>query len=93
MIYVDGQQIGEHRAVMAECLGRPLLPNENAHHRNGNRSDNRVTNLELWTSNQPKGQRVLDLLEYAREIIALYESDEARLRELDAQAALPGSEA
>jgi hypothetical protein len=73
---------------MAEHLDRPLLPNESAHHRNGNKLDNRLVNLELWTSKQPKGQRVLDLMEYAREIIALYEPDELRLRDLeDAQAA------
>lgn len=46
----------EHRLVMAQQLGRPLLPEETVHHRNGDRLDN----LELWSTAQPKGQRVAD---------------------------------
>lgn len=62
----------EHRAVMSEKLGRPLLPGENVHHINGNRADNDPDNLELWVTLQPSGQRPEDLLAYAREIIARY---------------------
>lgn len=62
----------QHTIVMAEVLGRPLLPHENVHHRNGDRLDNRPENLELWSSFQPAGQRVEDKLEWAKEIIKLY---------------------
>lgn len=66
-------KIREHTLVMSEFIGRALLNHEEVHHKNGNRADNRIENLELWSTHQPKGQRVQDKLVWAREIIALYE--------------------
>jgi hypothetical protein len=62
----------EHIYVMCTKLGRNLLPNENIHHINGNKLDNSISNLELWNTSQPKGQRLKDKIEFYKSFLIQY---------------------
>ena len=86
----DGQWHMQHRLVMEQVLGRPLLPTERVHHKNGDRQYNRPENLELWTGvgtskKDPHGVRVVDKVLDLIERLTLAERARvaAKLKEID----------
>jgi HNH endonuclease len=45
----NGTAAPTHRLIMETHLGRKLTPNEVVHHKNGNKLDNRLANLQVMT--------------------------------------------
>lgn len=52
MTYRNGKNIREHRAIMQDYLGRELLPTELIHHKDGNKRNNNISNLEILTRSE-----------------------------------------
>ena len=64
--------VAEHRMIMSNHIGRPLRRDETVHHKNGNREDNSLDNLELWSTNHPAGQRVEEVILWAKIFLESY---------------------
>lgn len=72
-IIVDGRRdYPEHRHVMEQHFGRKLYPGEIVHHLNGDKTDNRLENLELWSRKDPPGQRITDKISNAVQLLLKY---------------------
>ena len=66
---IDGKYVQEHRYIMENHLRRKLLPNEHVHHKNHNKLDNRLENLEVLDFHEHgriEGRRGKGIRKYAR---------------------------
>ena len=61
-----------HRKVMEDFLGRKLFTHETVHHKDGDRSNNDLSNLELWSGRHGKGQRVEDKVDFCLSFLQEY---------------------
>lgn len=69
--------VKEHRYLLEQKLGRSLKKIEQIHHKDGNKLNNNTDNLELWViRQQPSGQRVKDMLDWAYKILEEYKNYE-----------------
>jgi HNH endonuclease len=74
-IHVNGKRVREHRYVMEQHIGRPLQGDENVHHINKDKSDNRIENLRLFStvSEHLKVEHDLNATETHRECCICHE--------------------
>jgi len=79
----------EHRYVIEQSIGRKLTTKEYVHHKDGDRTNNNLDNLELWhtptkkTKKDPCGQRTKDLLaSFKKELVTVKDLDEALIEQI-----------
>ena len=58
-IKVNGKKIDEHRYIMEQYLGRKLTRDEVVHHKDGNKANNDIENLELTSLSEHTRQHQL----------------------------------
>lgn len=65
-IKIDGKWMFEHRLIIEKHLGRKLLSSEIVHHKNGDKSNNSIKNLEVLTSQSVHMRKHVKLKNFKR---------------------------
>lgn len=72
LLRVEGKQVYRSRYTMEQAIGRKLNSYETVHHINGNRADDRIENLELWSNAHASGQKVEEKINWAIDFLKNY---------------------
>lgn len=78
---VDGRRIAEHRAVAEMALGRPLSSSEIVHHKDHNKTNNRVENLQIVSRSEHAKLHYPEILAGERRSMRGSENPAAKLNE------------
>jgi hypothetical protein len=68
----------EHIAAMSHHLQRALFPGETVHHKDGNKENNDISNLELRVGNHGPGQNIADVVCWAENVLSRYAPEKLR---------------
>ncbi len=78
----NGKDIREHRHLMEQYLGRKLSKGEHVHHKNGDKLDNRIENLEIMGISEHNNHHVCKhITEEVRKLVLGRLENGASLRE------------
>jgi len=81
-IQVNKKQVRLHRYIMEEFLGRKLSSNEVVHHKDGNKLNNDIDNLEVLTRSEHLKKHYKEIGGKNNQFKKIYNLDKEKIKEL-----------